>query len=53
MRMEPDGRLPKKLIQIWYMKGVSRVLYRLPEVLAAKEVGRTVHIAEGDPGQGL
>ena len=32
----------------WNIDGVERVLYRLPEVLAAVKEGRTVHIAEGE-----
>lgn len=33
---------------VWSMKGVRRVLYRLPEVLAAVAEGRTVYICEGE-----
>lgn len=32
----------------WSIKGVRRVLYRLPEVLAAVAEGRTVYICEGE-----
>lgn len=32
----------------WFIKGVQRVLYRLPEVLAAVAEGRTVYICEGE-----
>jgi len=33
---------------VWGLKGVRRVLYRLPEVLAAVREGRTVFVAEGE-----
>ena len=33
---------------VWSIKGVRRVLYRLPEVLAAVAEGRTVYICEGE-----
>ena len=33
---------------VWSIKGVQRVLYRLPEVLAAVAEGRTVYICEGE-----
>lgn len=33
---------------IWNLKGVRRVLYRLPEVLAAVREGRTVFIVKGE-----
>ncbi len=35
---------------IWKMGGVDRVIYRLPEVTAAVEAGRTILIAEGEKG---
>lgn len=34
----------------WSMGGVERVLYRLPEVIAAVSKGRTIFIAEGEKG---
>lgn len=40
----PDGRGG----WTWSIKGVQRVLYRLPEVLAAVADGRTVYICEGE-----
>lgn len=40
----PDG----KGGWVWNLDGVPRVLYRLPEVLAAKERGETVFIVEGE-----
>jgi putative DNA primase/helicase len=43
---QPDGRGG----WIWKMTGVRRVLYRLPEVIAAVADGRTVYIAEGEKG---
>ena len=33
---------------VWKMDGVRRVLYRLPETLAAVQRGEVVHIAEGE-----
>jgi 5S rRNA maturation endonuclease (ribonuclease M5) len=33
---------------IWNVKGVERVLYRLPKVLAAVEVGATIYVCEGE-----
>jgi hypothetical protein len=36
----PDGR--------WGIKGVRRVLYRLPQLLAAVQAGETVHVVEGE-----
>ncbi len=33
---------------IWNLKGVRRVLYRLPEVLAAVEAGKPVLVCEGE-----
>lgn len=32
----------------WNMEGVERVLYRLPEILAAKEAGTTIFLVEGE-----
>jgi 5S rRNA maturation endonuclease (ribonuclease M5) len=32
----------------WNMDGVTRVLYRLPEVLAAKAEGRLIYVVEGE-----
>ena len=32
----------------WNMDNVRRVLYRLPEVLAAKDAGRTIYLVEGE-----
>lgn len=33
---------------VWNMDGVDRVLYRLPEVLAARDAGRPVWVVEGE-----
>jgi len=33
---------------IWNLKGVQRVLYRLPEVLSAVQEGRIVYLVEGE-----
>lgn len=33
---------------LWKMKGVERVLYRLPSVLAAVQAGQTVYVVEGE-----
>lgn len=44
LQRRPDGRGG----WIWNLKGVERVLYRLPEVLAAVDEGRTVWIVEGE-----
>ena len=50
-------KVPKKFLQrrpdgaggwIWKLKGVRRVLYRLPEVLAAVQEGRVVYLVEGE-----
>ena len=32
----------------WNLEGVRRVLYRLPEVLAAVKAGKTIHVVEGE-----
>ncbi len=32
----------------WNLKGVRRVLYRLPEVVAAVQDGQTIYVAEGE-----
>jgi 5S rRNA maturation endonuclease (ribonuclease M5) len=40
----PDGRGG----HIWDMKGVRRVLYRLPELLAAKQAGSRIYACEGE-----
>ncbi len=40
----PDG----KGDWIWDLKGVERVLYRLPETLAAVQRGETIYIPEGE-----
>lgn len=32
----------------WSLRGVRRVLYRLPEVIDAVKAGRTVHLVEGE-----
>ena len=50
-------KVPKKFVQrrpdgnggwIWNLKGVQRVLYRLPEVLEAVQKGRVVYVVEGE-----
>lgn len=33
---------------VWNMEGVRRVLYRLPEVLRAKDEGRVIYVVEGE-----
>ena len=33
---------------VWNLKGVKRVLYRLPEVLDATRAGRTIYVCEGE-----
>jgi len=54
-------KIPKKFVQrrpdgnggwIWNTKGVRRVLYRLPAVIAAVDEGRTVHLVEGEKDAG-
>ncbi|MDQ2802609.1 MAG: DUF927 domain-containing protein, partial [Pseudomonadota bacterium] len=40
----PDG----KGGWLWNMQGVQRVLYRLPDVLAAVQAGRVIYVAEGE-----
>lgn len=40
--MGPGGRW------VWNMDGVERILYRLPEVLAAKRDGKTIYVVEGE-----
>lgn len=40
----PDG----KGGWIWKMAGIDRVLFRLPEVMAAKEAVRTIYLTEGE-----
>ncbi len=32
----------------WSLKGIDRVLYRLPRVLAAKEAGKVIFVVEGE-----
>lgn len=41
-RPAPDGSW------LWNLHGVTRVLYRLPDVLAAAAVGETIYIVEGE-----
>ena len=42
----PDANKPGGWV--WSLSGVDRVLYRLPDVLAAKEAGRTIYLCEGE-----
>lgn len=42
----PDSSKPGEWI--WNLKGVDRVLYRMPEVKAALVAGRTIFICEGE-----
>jgi putative DNA primase/helicase len=43
-----QARLDGKGGWIWNLRGVERVLYRLPKVLAAVKAGETIYIAEGE-----
>jgi 5S rRNA maturation endonuclease (ribonuclease M5) len=42
----PDATAPHGWA--WNLDGVERVLYRLPEILAAKAEGRTIFVVEGE-----
>lgn len=46
MQRRPDPSAPHG--HSWNLDGVTRVLYRLPEVLKAVRDGRTIHIPEGE-----
>lgn len=46
MQRRPDAEAPHG--HRWNLDGVERVLYRLPQVLAAVGAGRTIHVAEGE-----
>jgi hypothetical protein len=46
LQRRPDHNAPHG--HTWNLEGVQRVLYRLPEVVAAVAQGRTVHITEGE-----
>jgi 5S rRNA maturation endonuclease (ribonuclease M5) len=46
MQRQPDATAPHG--HKWNLDGVQRVLYRLPQVLAAVADGRTIHVAEGE-----
>ena len=46
----PDPQQPGKWI--WSIKGVRRVLYRLPELKAAIAAGQTIYIVAGEKGRG-
>jgi hypothetical protein len=57
IRFEPPGggdktfrplRIDARGCQEWGLKGVERVLYRLPETLAAVEKGETIFLCEGE-----
>ncbi|WP_206442950.1 hypothetical protein [Candidatus Protofrankia californiensis] len=47
-RFEPKTFRQQAADGAWRMKGVRRVLYRLPEVLAAIADGRPVYVVEGE-----
>ena len=42
----PDSTAPDGWT--WNTNGVNKVLFRLPEVMAAKEAGRTIYLTEGE-----
>lgn len=46
LQRQPDSTA--KHGHVWNLDGVERVLYRLPEVLAAVAGGRRVHVVEGE-----
>jgi hypothetical protein len=46
MQRRPDSH--SKSGYTWNLDGVVRVLYRLPEVIAAVAGGHTIHVAEGE-----
>jgi hypothetical protein len=43
-RPGPDASEP----WVWNLNGVRRVLYRLPEVIAAVQAGDTIYVVEGE-----
>lgn len=46
LQRRPDPEAPHGYR--WNLDGVQRVLYRLPQVMAAVRDGRTIHVAEGE-----
>ncbi len=48
VRFEPKGFRPKRPDGKWTLDGVTRVPYRLPELLAGIKVGREILILEGE-----
>jgi ABC-type cobalamin transport system ATPase subunit/antitoxin (DNA-binding transcriptional repressor) of toxin-antitoxin stability system len=46
LQRRPDATAPHG--HVWNLDGVERVLYRLPQVLAAVRAGHTIHVAEGE-----
>lgn len=48
VRFEPKTFRQRAADGSWTLRGVRRVLYRLPEVLDAVQAGRTVYVAEGE-----
>ena len=46
MQRQPDSTSPHG--HRWNLDGVTKVLWRLPEVIAAVRNGRTIHVAEGE-----
>lgn len=53
VRFEPKDfrqRRPEGSGWVWKMAGVRRVLFRLPETIAAIAAGRTIYITEGEKG---
>lgn len=48
VRFHPKDFRQRRPNGAWGIKGVRRVLYRLPHILAAIQAGETVHVVEGE-----
>ena len=48
VRFDPKGFRQRKPDGTWGINGTRRVLFRLPEIIAAAAAGKVVHVAEGE-----
>jgi 5S rRNA maturation endonuclease (ribonuclease M5) len=48
VRFHPKDFRQRRPNGAWGIRGVRRVLYRLPQLLAAIEAGETIHVVEGE-----
>ena len=48
VRLHPKSFLQRAASGAWSMKGVRRVPYRLPQLLKAVQMGRTIFVVEGE-----